>query len=79
MYEWRARVRCPVRPVEDDRSGTTESAGFVERRLYVWTQQRSAVDAYDEALRVLRGWPSGSRPVDIRPMGMYLPSWDADR
>lgn len=31
-------------------------------------------EAYDEALRVLQGWPQGSRPVDVTQVGMYVPA-----
>ena len=70
MFEWRVTVRCPVRPVQAERA-----AGAVDhqRAVYVWTEHESAVDAYDEALRVLHGWPAGSRPVDVVPVGMYVP------
>ena len=52
-------------------------AGFIERQIHVWTQQDSAVDAYDEALHVLDRWPA-SKLVDIEPIGMYRPCWDGD-
>jgi len=42
------------------------------RELCVWTEHNSAVDAFDEALRVLRGWPHGARPVDVSPVGMCV-------
>lgn len=43
------------------------------RRFYVWTRDRSAVDAFEEALRVLEGWPTGSRPLDVAPVGFMCP------
>jgi len=71
VFEWRVTVRCPVRAVRDGvpAAGTADH----QRAVYVWTAQECAVDAYDEALRVLHGWPAGSRPVDVVPMGMYVP------
>lgn len=74
VYEWRARVRCPVRPVEDDQPTSRQGTGFIERDVHVWTQDRSAVDAYDEALRVLEHWPRGTRPVDVVLVGRYVPT-----
>lgn len=63
-------VRCPVRLVE---AGQAAWAGADDQRVvHVWTRHRSAVDAYDEALRVLQGWPQGARPVDVLPLGMYV-------
>lgn len=71
MFEWRVMVWCPVRRVQAGHDG----AAPVDHQhvLYVWTDNERAVDAYDEALRVLRGWPSGARPVDVTPLGMYVP------
>jgi hypothetical protein len=71
MFEWRVTVRCPVRLVEAGRE-VADPADH-QRVLYVWTDHERAVDAYDEALRVLRGWPDGARPVDVAPLGMYVP------
>jgi len=68
VFEWRVTVRCPVRRVQ-----TVSDPAEQQRVLYVWTDHERAVDAYDEALRVLRGWPDGARPVDVTPLGMYVP------
>jgi hypothetical protein len=57
---------------------TASGAQDHRRDLYVWTDNPSAVDAYDEALRVVAGWPEGSRPVDVCPVGMYVSSPAAD-
>jgi len=74
VFEWRVAVSCPVRPVagKDAVSGNAH-----QRELYVWTDHPSAVDAYDEALRVLTSWPAGSRPVDVAPVGLYVPAHSA--
>ena len=63
-------VSCPVRLVEGEDTGAGPPGP--ERVLYVWTADERAVDAYEEALRVLQGWPNGSRPVDVAPMGLYI-------
>lgn len=74
MFEWLVAVSCPVRMVAAENA----VVGHDHRReLYVWTDHPSAVDAYDEALRVLAGWPAGSRPVDVTPVGMYVPAHSA--
>jgi len=70
MFEWRVMVRCPVRPVAA--GDTAADAAEHQRAMYVWTEHESAVDAYDEALRVLQGWPTGARPVDVTTLGMYV-------
>ena len=72
MFEWRVTAVCPVRLVDAMEATPAERDHW--RDLYVWTERQSAVDAYDEALRVLAGWPEGSRPVDVVPMGMYVRS-----
>jgi hypothetical protein len=77
VFEWRVAVVCPVRAVQA--LETAPTGGDHRRDLYVWTEQHSAVDAYDEALRVLAGWPEGSRPVDVVAVGMYVPSVAAGR
>ena len=77
MFEWRVAVVCPVRAVES--LSTTPREPDHRRDLYVWTDHPSAVDAYDEALRVLAGWPEGTRPVDVVAVGMYVPSRSAAR
>lgn len=71
VFEWRVMVRCPVRLVAAGL--TAPDAVEHQRAIYVWTQHESAVDAYDEALRVLQGWPTGARPVDVTARGMYVP------
>lgn len=71
MFEWRVTVTCPVRVVTATEDAAPESH---QRYVYVWTHQHSAVEAYDEALRVLQGWPEGSRPVDVVAVGMYVPA-----
>ena len=71
MVEWRITVRCPVRRVQAEHA--LSDPAEQQRVLYVWTDHERAVDAYDEALRVLRGWPHGARPVDVTPLGMYVP------
>lgn len=73
MFEWRVTVSCPVRLVAGD-DKTRHGAGAHTRQVYVWTEQHSAVDAYDEALRVVERWPAGTRPVDVIPIGMYVPA-----
>ena len=77
MFEWRVTVVCPVRVV----TATQAAQGDAEHRreLYVWTELPSAVDAYDEATRVLEGWPVGSRAVDVASVAMYVPSHAASR
>jgi hypothetical protein len=77
VFEWRVTVICPVRVVSAVECAPGERDH--QRDLYVWTDQPSAVDAYDEALRVLRGWPAGSRPVDVALVAMYVPSRAAVR
>jgi hypothetical protein len=75
VFEWRVAVSSPVRMV----AARSPRRGRDHRReLYVWTDHPSAVDAYDEALRVLAGWPQGSRPVDVSPVGMYVPARSAN-
>jgi hypothetical protein len=69
MFEWRVTVSCPVQPVKGAQV-LPRSAGC-QRRLYVWTPQMSAADAYDEGLRVLTGWPPGTTVVAISPVGVY--------
>ena len=71
MFEWRVTVTCPAPPVVSDLAATTRRD---QRYVYVWTDRHSAVEAYDEALRVLQGWPEGSRPVDVIAVGMYVPA-----
>jgi len=71
MFEWRVRVQYPEPLVEAGRANSDPA--HYQRVLYVWTEHERAVDAYDEALRVLRGWPDGARPVDVTPQGMYVP------
>jgi len=70
VFEWRVTVWCPVRlvtAVEDVSAGADH-----QRLVHVWTEHERAVDAYDEALRVLQGWPTGARPVDVTAVGMYV-------
>ena len=77
MFEWRVTVMCPMRMV----SAVEGADGQADHRreLYVWTESPSAVDAYDEALRVLEGWPVGARAVDVVAVAMYVPSHAANR
>lgn len=70
MFEWRVTVMCPVRSLEG--SEEFERRGDFHRRLYVWTTELSATDAYREALRVLEGWPPATRIAEVAPMGMYV-------
>lgn len=77
MFEWRVSVVCPMRVVAT--MSSAESQGGHRRELYVWTDRASAVDAYDEAARVLEGWPAGSRAVDVESVAMYVPSHAAAR
>ncbi len=70
MYEWRVTVLCRVRCEEEHDLGSYVD---VERRLYVWTDDPSAVDAYGEALRVLEGWPADTKILEITQLGMYVP------
>jgi hypothetical protein len=77
VFEWRVTVVCPMREVSAASGG--ESQGHHRREVYVWTDQPSAVDAYDEASRVLEGWPTGSRAVDVMSVAMYVPSHAAAR
>jgi hypothetical protein len=58
-----------VRPISG-REEFERHADF-QRRLYVWTPQMSAGDAFDEGLRVISGWPPGTRLVSIVPAGVY--------
>ena len=69
LCEWCVTVSCPVRPLSG-REQFDKRADF-QRRLYVWTPQTSAGDAYKEALRVISGWPAGTRLVSIVPAGVY--------
>jgi len=69
MFEWRVTVTCPVQPVRG--SQVSQHRADSQRRLYVWTPQMSAADAYDEGLRVLTGWPPGTSVVSIAPVGVY--------
>ena len=72
MFEWRVTVLCPVRVVNAVEAAPNERGH--RREMYVWTEHPSAVDAYDEAHRVLEGWPVGSRAVDVVSVAMYVPS-----
>lgn len=77
MFEWRVAVVCPMRVVSA--AGDGDRVESHRRELFVWTDHPSAVDAYDEAARVLEGWPAGSRAVDVTSVGMYVPSHAAAR
>jgi hypothetical protein len=77
VFEWRVQVTCPVRLLEG--AGAGSGVREQHRGFYVWTSQRSAVDAFDEALRVVESWPSGTAVLDVEPMGMYLPLQVAHR
>ncbi|MGH3366198.1 MAG: hypothetical protein ACRDOY_03250 [Nocardioidaceae bacterium] len=70
MYEWRVTVVCPVRSL--DATEEFERRGRFHRRLYVWTNQLSASGAIREAQRVIEGWPTGTRIVQVDPVGMYV-------
>ena len=72
MFEWRVKVRSPMRVLAGDESGH-QGVGH-DRDLYVWTAEHCAVDAYEEALRVLEGWPDGTGLVEVTPVGMYVRS-----
>jgi hypothetical protein len=74
VYEWRVTVLCPMRGKEADNPG---SHADVERRLYVWTHDPSAVDAYEEALRVLEGWPADAKILEMTQLGMYVRTYSA--
>ena len=69
MFEWRVTVSCPVHPIRGTQ--VFQRHADFQRRLYVWTPQMSAADAYDEGLRVLTGWPPGTTVVSITPVGIY--------
>jgi hypothetical protein len=71
VYEWRVTVLCPVR---GDKADDLESDGDVERRLYVWTDNPSDVDAYWEVLRVLEGWPADTKILEVTQLGRYVPA-----
>jgi len=77
VFEWRVIVVCPMRVVTAAQAAQDEQDH--RRELYVWTELPSAVDAYDEAARVLEGWPVGSRAVDVVSVAMYVPSHAASR
>jgi hypothetical protein len=69
MFEWCVTVSCPVQSIQ----GTEEFQRRVDfqRRLYVWTPQMCASDAYDEGLRIITGWPPDTKVVSIVPVGVY--------
>jgi hypothetical protein len=69
MFEWCISVSCPVQPL----SGSEQFQRRIEfeRRLYVWTPAMCASDAYNEGLRILTGWPPGTKLVSIVPVGVY--------
>lgn len=69
LCEWCVTVSCPVRRVSGHE--VFERHAAFQRRLYVWTPQMSAGDAFDEGLRVISGWPAGTRLVSIVPAGVY--------
>ena len=69
LCEWCVTVSCPVRPVSGREQFRRHAD--LQRRLYVWTPQMSAGDAYNEGLRVITGWPRGTRVVSIVPAGVY--------
>ena len=69
LCEWRVTVSCPVRAVSSDEEFPRQAD--LQRRLYVWTPEMSAGDAYNEGLRVITGWPPGTRVVSIAPTGIY--------
>ena len=64
-------MRCPVS--SGHASNRDESSPDVDRRLYVWTEHPSTVDAYWEALRVLEGWPDDTSILDVIRLGIYVP------
>lgn len=77
MFEWCITVvGLPLH--QADGQHVPPSPERLRRRLYVWTMQESALDAFDEALRVLQGWPSGCRPIDVTRVGMYLRAIDLE-
>ena len=69
MFEWCVTVSCPVRPIRG--AEVFQRRSDFRRRMYVWTPQMSAVEAYDEGLRVLTGWPPGTQVVSVTPVGVY--------
>jgi hypothetical protein len=77
VFEWRVAVVCPMRVVSAVEADPGERDH--RREMYVWTERPSAVEAYDEAHRVLEGWPVGSRAVDVVSVAMYVPSHAAAR
>ena len=70
VFQWRVRVTCPVRRVAAEQ--VVPGGADYRHEVYVWTEHDSAVDAFDEAVRVLEGWPEGARPVAVSPVGMYV-------